>query len=398
VTLSGIGPAAGHAERLSPELRRFRALLVAACLGMAWWVVWIFDPHNLAGPGVFAVVVAGQAMDLVAVLGFWDAVWPQPLRPLPCGAVAGRAAILVLAGDQPIDVVERTLQAARQVRRRGRVLLANPSPRPELRWLPAYYGARWLRAGIEDLDQQARGRFLAVFQAGQLPAPDFLERLLPCFADRRLALVQASCSLRPSSDHVRDAVLQAGDVLGAAPCLGSNYVARRSALRSLPGGFRPGRLARRGALRLPAALRARGWGTRYVNEQLAHRAGSGRSSGFGGRARLAAAELAVALRPGSPPVGLSLSARLYAAWLGLRHLAVPGLLLTAGGLGATAAMARTSAGWTLTLALHALPYLVLRMVVLLTLPEARPPERVSSGPDPRGPHRREEALEATGRR
>src|SRR5207302_11436320 len=118
--------------------------------------------------------------------------------------------------------------AALAMNRCHRVFLADPIERPELNWLAGWYGVKRLRAGMEELDEMTGARFLAVFEAGQLPRPDFLERLLPYFADRGLALVQAWYGPSRRSS-VPEAVLRGANSLDQAWCLGTNYVVRRSA-------------------------------------------------------------------------------------------------------------------------------------------------------------------------
>src|SRR2546423_117520 len=229
--------AAGPLPRLRAAQWGLRALLLLSFGALLWWAAWVFDPSHLAVPSFFAVVVAAQVLDFFAVLGFWHAIWPRR-RPQPTfAAVRGRGSILILTRDQPIQVVEQTLQAAVAVRHRHRVFLADPFERPELGWLAGWYGVRRLSPEMEELDGIAAARFLAIIEAGQVPRPEFLERLLPYFADRSLALVQAWCSRTGGSRaRVRDAVLRGGQALGQPTCLGTNYVLRRSALHSV-GGF-----------------------------------------------------------------------------------------------------------------------------------------------------------------
>src|SRR5438445_12444932 len=207
--------------RLSPDQRWLRGLLVLSCLALAWWAVWLFDARNLPSQALFAVVVAAQVLDLLAVAGFWYTVWPRRSPGILLAPVQGRASVLVIAHGQPVEMVEQTLQAALAMRRRHRVFLADPYERPELRWLPSWYGVRRLTAGMEELAELAGARFLTVFEAGQIPKQDFLETLLPYFADRKLALVQASYSRSGRRrSHMRDAVFRGADALGEAPCLG----------------------------------------------------------------------------------------------------------------------------------------------------------------------------------
>jgi hypothetical protein len=365
------------APRLSGGQWGLRVLLFACLLALAWWAMWVFDPGNLGGPAfLFAVVVAAQILDLLVVLGFWHAIWPRR-RPLPSFApVRGRASLLVLTRRQPVQVVEQTLQAAVAVRRRQRVFLADPFDRPELGWLAGWYGARRLSPEMEELDELAGARFLAVIEAGQVPRPEFLERLLPYFADRNLALVQAWCSRRARHrSGTRDAILRGGDAVGEARCLGSNYVLRRSALH---GGFGPSATSLAGALRMARALRAGGWRVRYAGERLTDSLGpSGLLSRLADARRRAAAELAVGLLPGSRRRGVSTSARFHNVWAAVRYPALVGLPVSAAAVAAYAALQPLPLSWAPNLAVHLVPYLVLRAAVRVVVALRRPPRELT---------------------
>jgi len=354
-------------RRLSAAQWLIRGLLVAGLLALVWWAAWVFDPRNFGGlPAPFAVLVAAQLLDLFAVLGFWHAIWPRRRPRPPWGTVRGRSAILVLAREEPVQVVEQTVGAVLAVRRRQRVFLADPLQRPELGWLAGWYGVRRLSPGMEELNGIASARFLAVIHAGQVPYPEFLERLLPHFADRRLALVQAWYSRDGHRSGARDAVLRGRDAMDRAACLGSNYVLRRSALPSI-GGFGATATSPAGALRMAAALRTEQWQTRYVSERIAETVGrSGPRPGLADAWRRTAAQLAFGRRRRGGPVG----GRLSDAWLALRVPALVGLPVSAVVLAAYATL--EPLGWLANLALHLAPYLGLRLVVRAVVAVRRP--------------------------
>src|ERR1700730_2798250 len=154
--------------RRPPNQRALQGLIVVGCLALAWWAVWLFDPRNLGGGVLFAVVAAAQVVDLLAVLGFWHAVWPRQPSEAVFAPVRGRASILVVAHGQPVEMVEETLQAALSIRRRHRLFLADPFERPDLRWLPGWHGVTRLTPGLDELNELVGARFIALFEGGQV--------------------------------------------------------------------------------------------------------------------------------------------------------------------------------------------------------------------------------------
>jgi Glycosyl transferase family 21 len=371
--------------RRSPNQLGLRGLIVAGCLALAWWAVWLFDPRNLGSTVLFAVVAAAQVLDLLAVLGFWHAVWPRKPSEAVFAPVRGRASILVIAHGQPVEMVEETLQAALSVRRRNRVFLADPFERPDLQWLPGWHGVTRLSPGLDELNELVGARFIALFEAGQVPRPDFLEQLLPYFADRNLGLVQAWYSRSGKRrSRVRDAIFRGSAALGDAPCIGSNYVLRRTALQSV-GGFGPDQLSLAGALRLATALGADRWRTLYVGAPLADSLGApGPVSRLADYYRWTAAELATTSRRAGRRRA-SAGAGFHAAWMRARHLALIGLPVSAVALAGAAAVRPVPLAWAANLAIHLGPYLVLRTAIRVVVGASRPADVPALEEAPDGP-------------
>jgi hypothetical protein len=351
---------------LSASQRWRRALLVACLLALAWWAAWLFDPRNLDSPAFFGSLAAVQLLDVFGALGFWNAVWPR-VRPQPLRApVRGRAAVVVLARDQPLTVIERTVAAALSMHVPSRVILVGRAGRDDLPDLAERLGVGWLADGMEEVAKGAGAEFLAVVEAGQDPHPDFLEEVLPYFANRHLAMVQTRFERTPGvRARVRDAVLRGEEALRQATCLGSNYVLRRSALESV-GGFEPGSTSPIAAFRLSEALRADRWQTRYVSRQLAGgQRDSSRAHRLSEASRRAAAELALVFRPGWSGLHGPAGVRFHLAWLRLRPLTAFGLPVSVGLMAAFFVLRPPDPAWGLNLALHLAPYLGLRMAVWL---------------------------------
>lgn len=125
------------------------------------------------------------------------AVWPMVTVQLPLyneRYVARRLLKAVGAIDYPIDRLEIQLlddstdettdilhEAVRELRGRGLTVVH--------RWRQERTGfkAGALAAGLEE----ARGEYVAIFDADFLPPPDFLRKTIPYFADPRVAVVQS---------------------------------------------------------------------------------------------------------------------------------------------------------------------------------------------------------------
>src|ERR1700730_9606011 len=134
-------PSAEPVTRPSPHPGRLRGLLILGCLALVWWAVWLFDPRNQPGTIFFAIVAGTQLVDLLAVLGFWHAIWPPtraqaPVAPLPRRAPLGavrplaRPCLHRRRGPWPTGRDGRADP-------RGRAVGARPAPRLPRGSLPA---------------------------------------------------------------------------------------------------------------------------------------------------------------------------------------------------------------------------------------------------------------------
>ena len=136
---------------------------------------------------------------------------------------------------------------------------------------------------INNAMKHTDGEFIAVFDADQVPHPDFLVQTIGHFRDEEVALVQTPQEFYnlDSMQHVADArdgsawheqslfysVIQPGkDRLNATFWCGSNAVLRRSALERI-GGVATGTITE--DIHTTMLLHRDGWKSRYVNRTLA---------------------------------------------------------------------------------------------------------------------------------
>lgn len=185
--------------------------------------------------------------------------------------------VLVCAGEESLAVVETTLRAACGIRYPHATYLVDERQRRELPELAARLGAGYLDCPDETLSP-TRGEFMAVFDARHAPRPDFLERTLGLFNDRRVGFVQAMHAFsNVEESRLAGAAAQvsceadnvsavATDDCGAASLMERRAVFRRSALVSTEG-WRGG-AGGMGNLGASLSLHAQGWTSAYVCEPL----------------------------------------------------------------------------------------------------------------------------------
>lgn len=196
-TVPPIDAAYTDTDPRSPILRRLLLALyvIAGAVYLAWRAT-VFNPEAIVISWIFYVVeFAGF---LSSVLLFFVTLQRRTRRPRP--APAGLTVdVFVTTRNEDIDIVRRTLVAAVNIRYPHKTWLLDDGDRAVFRLLAAELGCRYLartdntgaKAGnLNNALGQARGDFVAVFDADHCPDPTFLDRLLGYFDDRDVAFVQ----------------------------------------------------------------------------------------------------------------------------------------------------------------------------------------------------------------
>lgn len=336
-----------------------RLLIIADVGATAWWLTWLLNLHHAASPVLYGALVAAQLATLLQIAGYWFVVWRIRPPQRRSGRLRwGEVDVVVTTFNEPLDVVERTVEAAKAVRHPHRTVVLDDGRRPEVAAAAHRHGAdcvtrpdnRGAKAGnLNNWLAHSEADFIAVLDADQVPRPEFLDHLMPWFRDRDIAFVQA-----PQYYANRDETFVAGGAMDqqeiffgplcegqngrdAVLCCGTNVVIRRAALDQV-GGFREDSVTEDAVTGLE--MHARGWRSRYVPERLAEGlAPEDLGAYLSQQQRWARGNLELLLRFRPLTMPLPLALRLQYAWgashyvlslANLVHLVLPCLFLFAG--------------------------------------------------------------------
>jgi cellulose synthase (UDP-forming) len=237
-------------------------LVVAFCAMAAWYLAWRVRTLNPEALGLSAAILAAEVFLFVGALLHLFTVWRLALRePLePPGGLA--VDVFVTTVDEPVEMVRRTLLAARNMEYAHQTWLLDDGNRPEMRHLAASLRCRYIarhdpgrgRAGcLNNALKFSAADAIALFAADHAPARRFLVETLGYLRDRGVAFVQTPLDFYnlDSFAHRREPrqrliwtdrsalfrVIERGrDFHGAATLYGSCALIRRSALDHI-GGF-----------------------------------------------------------------------------------------------------------------------------------------------------------------
>ncbi|TML02717.1 MAG: glycosyltransferase, partial [Actinobacteria bacterium] len=265
-------------------------LCVALCLPLAlFYFAWLLDPTRIGNPVLYMLLVAAELFNLAQAVGFWWTCTGERSRP-PLG-LAGEhpdVDVLVPVYDEPVDVVEPTIAAARRMRgARVHVWLLDDGARDEMRAMASRQGAGYLRrkhrsgakaGNINHALRRTRSRIVVVLDCDHVPQQRFLQATLGHLAGPDVAFVQTpQCYANAGTGELAaaawsqhalffGAIARGKDGHDAMFCCGTNVVFRREALEDV-GGFPEGSVTE--DFELSIKLHERGWRSAYVPEVLA---------------------------------------------------------------------------------------------------------------------------------
>jgi cellulose synthase (UDP-forming) len=213
---------------------------------IAWEAWWIAIPLILA-----------ETYSLSESILYAVTTWNARLRTSPPQAPGDRTVdVFIATYNEPLDIVLKTAIAARNMHYPHKTWILDDGDRPEFAAAARRIGVgyitrgpdwegkpRFAKAGnVNNALFRTTGEFIAIFDADQVPDPEFLDRVLGHFVDPEVAFVQTpqqfwnvpkSDPLGSQAELFYGSIQQGKDGWGAAFFCGSNAVLRREALMAL---------------------------------------------------------------------------------------------------------------------------------------------------------------------
>ncbi|MEX2393955.1 MAG: glycosyltransferase, partial [Actinomycetota bacterium] len=276
-------PCVGAADRD----RRIRALVVVNIVLAAWYFSWLLQPSRIGHPVLYALLVVAELFNLAQAAGFWWTCSSARTRRPRGPAMPVAVDVLVPTYNEPVDIVEPTLRAAKRIRGHDvSVHLLDDGHRDEMADLAGRVGANYItrsertgaKAGaINNALARTDAPYVAVFDCDHIPDERFLECTLEGFGDEGVAIVQTPQYYANAHRGVAAAswaqqalffgpIARGKDGADAMFCCGTNMVFRRAALAEV-GGFPI--VSETEDFELSLRLAEAGWTTTYVAEVLA---------------------------------------------------------------------------------------------------------------------------------
>jgi cellulose synthase (UDP-forming) len=347
-------PARWSARPGPADRRRMRLMFGVAIPLSLFYFAWLLNPARMGSPLLYGVLVVAELFNLLQAFGFWWTVSAQRGRPplrRRTGGPPPEVDLLIPTYDEPLDVVEPTVAAAKRLRgARVRVHLLDDGDRPQMAALAARYGLDYVRrdehvgakaGNLNHALARTSAPYVAVLDCDHVPDQRFLEHTLGHMCDERVALVQTpqyyanERAGRIASAAWAQQALFFGPIAcgkdgqGAMFCCGTNAVFRRSALEQI-GGFPEQSLTE--DFELSVHLHEQGWRTAYVPDVLARGLGPEDMASYVSQQQRWARGCLTGIRTAIRARGLSLRIRLQyllssmyflTGWTVLIYMAMP---------------------------------------------------------------------------
>ena len=298
------------ADRRATTRPQYSPLLIVitalATVGVLIYARFLLDPAYRGDLLPWLLVLAAEgALILHALLAMWTMLsakdprsfqywttkerlgdFDDPASGLSLNGTEVGVEVFVTVYGEPVEVVRRTVRAALAIRGSHRTWLLDDGSSDEMRSLADELGCFYLRrmggagakaGNINHALTQAKGQFFCVFDADFVPRPEFIEEVLPFFADDTVAFVQTPQSygnlhtmIARGAGYMQTVFyrfIQPGrNHFNAAFCVGTNVLFRRSAVHEIGGIYTDSKSE---DVWTSLKLHERGWRSIYLARTLA---------------------------------------------------------------------------------------------------------------------------------
>jgi len=268
-----------------------RLLVVAFLAASVWYLHWRLGTLNPDAPIFSGLIYGAELFGFATALLHVFMCWRLTNRSAPPARLDVTVDVFVPTYNESVDLVRKTLLAARGMDHPHKTWLLDDGRRPEMRALAAQLGCEYLeradnlhaKAGnLNHALQHSSGELIAIFDADHAPRRDFLAKTLGYFENKRVAFVQTPQDFYNLDSYQHRGgggravwteqslffrVIQRGkDYWNSAFFCGSCAVVRRSALEEI-GGFATGTITE--DLHTSMRIHAKGHESVYHAEPLA---------------------------------------------------------------------------------------------------------------------------------
>ncbi|MBA3020415.1 glycosyltransferase [Propionicimonas sp.] len=285
-------------------------LTLIATLGVLGYSVFLLNPASRGDLLPYSIVIFAESVLVVhALLSMWTILAgaksprdnayyntrrhlfgkvasPDPDTPILLGGREVSVVVFITCYGEPVDVIRRTAEAARQINGRHSTFILDDGGSDAVREMAADVGVSYLRrlssggakaGNVNHALSQVKTDYFCIFDADFVPSRDFITETAPFFIDTNVAFVQTPQSYGNLRNFVsRGAgymqtvfyrfVQRGRNHFNAAFCVGTNVIFRRAAVDDVGGIYTDSKSE---DVWTSMLLHERGWRSVYIPDILA---------------------------------------------------------------------------------------------------------------------------------
>lgn len=262
------------------------------------YALYIFNPANADNIFLYALLILGDSIGMLAVMGLWitilmDIVVPEhhsqttPASELLFLRRKPTVDILITVYGEPMGIIEETVRNAVLARYEHNTFILDDKGQEEVKKLADKYGAQYIKrnnnehakaGNINNGLLSSKAEFFIVLDADQCPKPEIIEELLPYMADEKIAMAQSPQVFKNTNEFISAGTSQAQEIFykyvqpaknvsNSVFCVGTNMMYRRSAIDEI-GGIK--KISHSEDIWTTFHLHEAGWKTIFINKTLAY--------------------------------------------------------------------------------------------------------------------------------
>lgn len=265
-----------------------RFMIVVGCLSLIYFMFIFFSIDKIGNKFLYLLLCITLGYSLIRILYEWYHYWDISVpKNQPIARDFTVDILTTYFPGEPYEMVENTLLAIKNITYPHTTILCDEANDPHLITFCLKHGIRHIsrsdradaKAGNINnaLRKVSQGEICVILDPDHVPAPDFLDHVLPYFADDKIGfvqIVQAYKNLHESyvakgaaqqTFQFYGPIMMCMNSYGTVNAIGANCTFRRAALDSI-NGHAPG-LAE--DMHTAMQLHAKGWKSVYVPKILA---------------------------------------------------------------------------------------------------------------------------------
>lgn len=274
-------------ETSRKDILVLRLMIIIGLITMVIFFVWLLKPEHFGQTWLYYLLLLIMFFSALKVFAEWYHYFNIKIPIPPANSKRFSVDIFTTyCPGEPIEMIEETLTAIKAIKYPHESYLCDESDSPYLKEFCRKLGVHHVtrnnridaKAGnINNALKQSNGEICVILDPDHVPQPDFLDPIIPYFADPKIGFVQIVQAYK----NIRESIVSRGaaqqtfqfygpmmmtmNSYGTVLAIGANCTFRRKALESI-GGHAPG-LAE--DMHTAMKLHAKGWKSVYVPKILA---------------------------------------------------------------------------------------------------------------------------------